>query len=62
MVGLENDVAFVERMIFSSVFAIHFESTAGWRQHYASLSNIAPGETGLATSRWTYRNPQALCH
>jgi hypothetical protein len=25
-----------------------FESTAGWRQYYASLSNIAPGETGLA--------------
>jgi len=34
-----------------------FESTAGRRQYFASLSNIAPGEAGLATSRWSYRNP-----
>ena len=39
-----------------------FESTAGRRQYYASLSNIAPEGAGLATSRWSYRIPQALCH
>lgn len=39
-----------------------FESTAGRRHFYASRSNIAPVDAGLATLRWTYRNPQALCH